>query len=74
MREIHFKPPDQARRPTFASDKTKPGTAGNEAGKNAIKGRSKMVKKRGNGIYEWRWAGGDGFVRKLKEVLGACLF
>ena len=33
-----------------------------------------MVKKRGNGIYEWGWAGGDGFVRKLKEVLGACLF
>ncbi|MFR2009871.1 MAG: hypothetical protein ACLS4I_16235 [Parabacteroides merdae] len=32
LQEIHFKPPDQARRPTFASDKTKPGLTGNEAG------------------------------------------
>lgn len=33
LQEIHFKPPDQARRPTFASDKTKPGLTGNEAEK-----------------------------------------
>jgi hypothetical protein len=32
LQEIHFKPPDQARRPTFASDKTKPGLTGDEAG------------------------------------------
>lgn len=31
--EMHFKPPFQARRPTFASDKTRRVAAGNEPGK-----------------------------------------
>ena len=32
LQEMHFKPPYQARQRTFASDKTKPGLTGNEAG------------------------------------------
>ena len=32
LQEIHFKPPVQARQQTFASDKTKPVTAGDESG------------------------------------------
>ena len=30
---MHFKPPDQAGRPNFASDKTKPVTKGKNQGK-----------------------------------------
>ena len=33
LQEIHFKPPDQAGRPNFASDKTKPVTKGKNQGK-----------------------------------------
>ena len=43
LQEIHFKPPDQARQQTFASDKTKPVTAGNESGIAVID-----ANKRGN--------------------------
>ena len=36
MQEMHFKPPDQAGLPNFASDKTKPVTTGKRPGKTGV--------------------------------------
>lgn len=56
LQEVHFKPANQARRPTFASDKTRAVRAGKSDGKNRRfiplqKGKNAII--RGNG----RWRG-----------------
>jgi len=45
LQEIHFKPPDQARQPTFASDKTKPVRQGAKSGKRSWRSYKGMNRK-----------------------------